>query len=110
MSRWEDYDPLECTICKCTFTDSKGYQRHLLTDKHKRNCDEGGSYKCDFCNSCFTTAKLCNNHSRNCNAKYNKNNNKLVKYMEEIKTLKQRISELEEKNKNWCEKSLLQAD
>lgn len=94
MSRWEDYDPLECTICKCRFTDSKGYQRHLLTDKHKRNCDEGGSYKCDFCNSCFTTAKLCNNHSRNCNAKYNKNNNKLVKYMEEIKILKEQNKRL----------------
>lgn len=94
MSRWEDYDPLECTICNCKFADKRILQRHYLTDKHKRNCKEGGSYKCEFCNSCFTTAKLCNNHSRNCNAKYNKNNNKLVKYMEEIKILKEQNKRL----------------
>ena len=91
---YENYDPLKCRDCNLTFKDSKILQRHYLTDKHKRNSKEGGYYKCEFCNHYYTTAKLCANHSRNCNAKYNKNNNKLVKYMEEIKTLKQQNKRL----------------
>ena len=40
MSTIEDYDPFKCKCCDVKFDNNTFYQRHLLTNKHKRNSEE----------------------------------------------------------------------
>ena len=59
--------PHNCSICNVTFSKKANYDRHLLSQKHKKRESSCNSmFQCNKCRRYFTTKSNCEAHKKNC--------------------------------------------
>lgn len=87
-------DILYCKCCAYQAKDNFNYNRHIKSEKHKRNYNLGGKYICDICSKLFSSRQSLCNHKKECFKQSNLNNDKY--YMDMLKMKDEQINFLKE--------------
>lgn len=93
MDYYKD-DGLYCKCCDYTAKDNFNYNRHINSNKHKKNSNLGGKYVCDICCKLFSSPQSLCNHKKVCCKQLNLNNDKY--YMDMLKMKDEQIDMLKE--------------
>ena len=84
MDYYKD-DPLFCKCCNYQARDNSVLNRHIKSDKHKRNSNTGGRFSCDICAKTFSSPQSLCNHKKECAKQNNLNDDKYYKDMLKVK-------------------------
>jgi len=79
------HDPLFCKCCNYQARDNSTFNRHIKSDKHKRNSNTGGRFSCDICAKTFSSPQSLCNHKKECAKQNNLNDDKYYKDMLKVK-------------------------
>ena len=97
------HDPLFCECCNYQARDNSTFNRHIKSDKHKRNSNTGGRFSCDICAKTFSSPQSLCNHKKECAKQNNLNDDKYYKDMlkvkdEQINFLKEQLEYFKKQN------------